>query len=465
MLGTIQATTPDSFTGTVRRLGNNRQYRRVLLYAMLLLCDVAAIRGGFSLGVSLRGRAWMSPNGVELGWLVLPTHILIGLRNGAYSTTAVESRLESIRRGTSAFVIAASLVCMLMFFQAAGPFVSRVAFGAALLISLAGIGLIRAGFISLFVSNQGGWMIGELLVVDGSPVPPTYKGDVFDAKAAEFIPDITDPQRLARLADVFRDYDRVVVSCASKQRRSDWAVMLKSFAITGEVLLDEGSPLGAIGVERFRGRDTVIVSRGPLSLGNRFMKRTMDISLSLLGLIFLAPLLIVVAVAIRLDSSGPVFFSQPRVGKGNRMFQIMKFRSMHADMSDLAGNRSTGRKDDRVTRLGALIRKTSIDELPQLFNVLFGQMSMVGPRPHALGSLAGDKLFWEIDGSYWRRHALKPGITGLAQVRGFRGATHQQADLENRLQADLEYVSGWSLWRDFKILFATLGVLVHSQAY
>ncbi|HZH06134.1 MAG TPA: sugar transferase [Lautropia sp.] len=166
-----------------------------------------------------------------------------------------------------------------------------------------------------------------------------------------------------------------------------------------------------------------------------------------------------------MDSPGPVFFRQQRMGRGNRLFSILKFRSMRSDLCDANGTRSTGRDDDRVTRVGRLIRSTSIDELPQLLNVLKGDMSLVGPRPHALGSLAGTQLFWEVDQRYWHRHACKPGITGLAQVRGFRGATNESVDLANRLHADLEYLNGWSIWRDVSILVRTFRVLVHQNAF
>jgi lipopolysaccharide/colanic/teichoic acid biosynthesis glycosyltransferase len=118
-----------------------------------------------------------------------------------------------------------------------------------------------------------------------------------------------------------------------------------------------------------------------------------------------------------------------------------------------------------VTRIGRFIRRTSIDELPQLVNVLLGDMSIVGPRPHAIGSQAGEKLFWEVDERYWLRHALKPGLTGLAQVRGLRGATEHESDLADRLDADLEYLRGWSLWRDLRILVATAKVVIHHRAY
>jgi lipopolysaccharide/colanic/teichoic acid biosynthesis glycosyltransferase len=175
--------------------------------------------------------------------------------------------------------------------------------------------------------------------------------------------------------------------------------------------------------------------------------------------------MILVAIAIKLDSPGPMFFRQDRVGRGNRIFKILKFRSMRTERADGAGARSASLDDDRITKVGRIIRRTSIDELPQLLNVLLGDMSLVGPRPHALGSLAGNRLFWEVDRQYWHRHALKPGITGLAQVRGFRGATVRDIDLRNRLEADLEYLNGWTLWRDIAILVGTVQVLVHKNAY
>jgi lipopolysaccharide/colanic/teichoic acid biosynthesis glycosyltransferase len=138
---------------------------------------------------------------------------------------------------------------------------------------------------------------------------------------------------------------------------------------------------------------------------------------------------------------------------------------MRVAQLDRDGVRSTCRDDDRVTRIGRFLRSSSLDELPQFFNVLRGDMSLVGPRPHALGSLAGTALFWEVDQRYWHRHAAKPGLTGLAQVRGFRGSTALSSDLTNRLQADLEYVANWSLRHDLRIILATFGVLVHRNAF
>lgn len=258
--------------------------------------------------------------------------------------------------------------------------------------------------------------------------------------------------------------ERVVIACPFEERKA-WAMMLKGANVRGEIIAQEIDQFGALGVSKLERAPTLLVSVGPLQLRKAIAKRAFDLMFCIPVLILMAPALAMVALAIKLDSRGPVLFRQRRVGQGNAFFDILKFRSMRTDMSDASGSQSTRRDDDRITRVGYFIRRTSIDELPQLFNVLMGQMSIVGPRPHALGSTAGERLFWDIDERYWHRHALKPGITGLAQVRGFRGATHQEEDLTGRLQADLEYISKWSFWLDLTIVVMTLKVLVHKNTY
>jgi lipopolysaccharide/colanic/teichoic acid biosynthesis glycosyltransferase len=198
---------------------------------------------------------------------------------------------------------------------------------------------------------------------------------------------------------------------------------------------------------------------------NRIQKRALDLVVSIVALVVLSPLLLLVALLIRLESPGPALFRQMRVGQGNRQFRIYKFRSMHIESSDADGHQSTARADARITKVGRIIRRTSIDELPQLLNVIRGEMSMVGPRPHALGSTAGSELFWHASRQYWLRHALKPGITGLAQIRGYRGATECVEDLARRVRCDLEYVSNWSLWADVLIMLKTIRVVIHKNAY
>jgi lipopolysaccharide/colanic/teichoic acid biosynthesis glycosyltransferase len=175
--------------------------------------------------------------------------------------------------------------------------------------------------------------------------------------------------------------------------------------------------------------------------------------------------MVAIAILIHAEDRGPVFFRQDRIGLGNRPFKIWKFRTMRIAASDRLGVVSASRADERVTRVGRMLRRSSLDELPQLFNVLARQMSIVGPRPHAPASRAEERLFWTIDQRYWHRHSIRPGITGLAQVRGLRGATERRTDLEQRLYADLEYVAGWSLLSDLRIVGQTFFVLLHRNAF
>ncbi len=331
------------------------------------------------------------------------------------------------------------------------------------------LAMLAQGWTRLIMRRFVAWrcgraVINELLIDDGGPavsLPGIRRVVLADYGLT---PALDDPQALHRIGTLLHSVDRVVITCPP-ERRAAWAIILKGANIAGELLDDSVARLGALGARIGGGHGWLRVSIGPLGLRARAFKRLFDIVVAALGLTLLSPLLLAVMLAIKIEDRGPVLFVQRRVGRGNRFFAMYKFRSMRTASGDRAGLRSVTREDPRITRVGRIIRATSIDELPQLVNVLLGEMSVVGPRPHALGSQAGDKLFWEVDLRYWQRHALKPGLTGLAQVRGLRGATDHEADLESRLDADLEYVDGWSLWRDVLIVLATLRVLVHDRAY
>jgi len=173
-----------------------------------------------------------------------------------------------------------------------------------------------------------------------------------------------------------------------------------------------------------------------------------------------------IALAIKLDSPGPTLFRQRRIGLHNRDFQMLKFRTMHHCHAEPESCTQATRNDPRLTRLGAFLRRTSLDELPQIFNVLRGEMSLVGPRPHAPGTRAGGRLFEEVVHDYAGRHVMKPGITGLAQVRGLRGETRTEDALVQRVESDFEYIRRWSLGLDLLILLRTaICVLRMRNAY
>ncbi|MBD8066784.1 sugar transferase [Devosia sp. PTR5] len=182
----------------------------------------------------------------------------------------------------------------------------------------------------------------------------------------------------------------------------------------------------------------------------------MDLVLSISGLAFLAPLLIIIAICIKCESRGPVFFCQDREGLHGRIFRIFKFRSMWVTYEDRSGIAQTVAGDGRITRMGRFIRRTSIDELPQLINVVLGHMSLVGPRPHVPGMLAAGIRYDQLVPTYSLRHQVRPGITGWAQACGLRGPTKDRARAIARIQHDLEYVQNFSLLLDFKILVMTL---------
>jgi exopolysaccharide biosynthesis polyprenyl glycosylphosphotransferase len=216
-------------------------------------------------------------------------------------------------------------------------------------------------------------------------------------------------------------------------------------------------------------REPVVLARltdPPLNAVDRALKRAVDLLVGGALLVLTAPLLALIALAVKLDSPGPVLFRQPRLGLNGRVFEILKFRSMHAAAADLGGRRLTARRDPRVTRVGALLRRTSLDELPQLVNVLRGEMSLVGPRPHPLEAIAGGRAYEEVVADIARRLRVPPGITGLAQVEGWRGNTATERELVERVRLDLEYIERWSIWLDLEILLRTpLASLFSRNAY
>jgi len=202
------------------------------------------------------------------------------------------------------------------------------------------------------------------------------------------------------------------------------------------------------------------VTGNPKSGRHTALKRLMDIGISATALVLGSPILVAIGVIIRLDSPGPALFKQPRHGFNNRVFNVYKFRSMRNDKADLKAEQQTVVGDARVTKIGKFIRKTSLDELPQLINVLKGEMSLVGPRPHAVGMKTQGKESIELVSEYAHRHKVKPGMTGWAQINGSRGPLHDGSDVAERVRLDVEYIERSNVLWDILIMLKTLPVLL-----
>ncbi|MEL6374121.1 MAG: undecaprenyl-phosphate glucose phosphotransferase [Pseudomonadota bacterium] len=285
---------------------------------------------------------------------------------------------------------------------------------------------------------------------------------VFDDRIDEKRAAQSGPSSIGKLADLITKgraglIDQIIIALpqSADQRTQQIARKLEQLPVSLHVcthiasdLVEEGpahavSNLGPIGL--------LDVKRKPLSDWAPFVKAVEDYVLASLMLVLLAPVLALIALAIKIDSGSPILFRQRRRGLNQKVIQVLKFRTMHVLEDDGAIQQAT-KNDPRVTRVGRFLRMTSLDELPQLINVLRGEMSLVGPRPHAISH--DDEFNHALD-RYANRHQVKPGITGLAQVSGLRGETQTPEKIEARVAADLDYINRWSLWLDLQILART----------
>ena len=205
------------------------------------------------------------------------------------------------------------------------------------------------------------------------------------------------------------------------------------------------------------------VFNNPISDWDYVLKAVEDRVVVLLCLIFALPLMSIISILIKLDSPGPVFFKQNRRGFNNHLFSIYKFRTLRADCTDEDATQLVSKDDPRTTRIGKILRRTSLDELPQLFNVLNGDMSIVGPRPHPRFAKAEGRLYHDLVDRYFARHRVKPGITGWAQVNGWRGETDTVEKIQRRVEHDLFFIENWSIWFDLKIILLTPFVVLRAS--
>ena len=276
---------------------------------------------------------------------------------------------------------------------------------------------------------------------------------------------------LSRLCEMARqgEIDQVLISGAkfSRQRLEQIVERLSEVCVDVSLIPSKAIELAPNYRVNLLGSVPVLTLwQRPFRDISQIVKRAEDIVLSSLAVILLSPVLLVSALLIRLTSPGPAFFIQPRVGFNNETIRVFKFRTMFSNMADVGARQTTTRDDPRVTPVGRILRRFSIDELPQLLNVLQGSMSLVGPRPHGTEMMVGDRFYHEAVRGYAGRHRVKPGITGYAQVKGLRGEVRTIERAKRRIELDKHYVDNWSFWLDIWILFATVrAVLFDRDAY
>lgn len=367
------------------RLAPSLERRRLRTYILMLLFDGILINLGFAFaGFVWEGR-WWEPRSMLAAGALLPVFFTIGFYNASYGMKALADWLFASRQVLIALVLSAALINFVGFYTKSNQDFSRGAVTLGLPFTAVFLVAMRRMQAVAIQWRWEGRIANRLVIDDGVDGFPDDEADKVCAADLNLNPASHDPFMLDRLGRLLRNQDKVIVSCPP-ERRDDWGFLLKPAGVYGEIVSPQAHKLGALSLHRYDDLDrtTLVVSTGPLNLRDRILKRAFDFVGALIGLIVLSPLFLVVAVLIKLEDGGPMMFIQRRMGRGNQFFAMFKFRSMREEKLDANGERSTARDDDRITRIGAFIRRTSIDELPQLINVLQGDMSIVGPRPHAI---------------------------------------------------------------------------------
>jgi len=449
------------------RLTRYRDSLRVCLTLSLAATDLLALAGSCLAGAALRHGSPFDGNW-QIFFFLAPTYLLAAVSLRAYAIPAATSLSRALSASFTALLITAGLFLTALFALKVGSLLSRLEIGYSFLLAFALIGMGR--LVATLLTRS--WLLPivapRLVVLTDRRDTEAPGGDELttyvEVGGTGLTPRRDDPAFFAALSETIGYADRVILAFSDARERLEWTEAMRLSGFESEVVVDLGR-FEPLSLSRWNTQTTLLVSRGPLSLTERLTKRVFDLAVTLPLLVAAAPTILAAALLVKLDSPGPAFFVQERVGRNNRPYRCFRLRTMRREATDATGQVSASRSDGRVTRVGRFLRRTSIDELPQLLNVLIGNMSLVGPRPHALGSRADGALFWELVPDYWSRHAVKPGLTGLAQIRGLRGATQSRRDIEARVAADLEYINNWSLWMDVKVLLLTVRVIIHRNAH
>jgi Undecaprenyl-phosphate glucose phosphotransferase len=398
---------------------------------------------------------------VFIATLVAVTSIGIG----SFVAIRRQSRHIFLWRGTAAVMLAFSIFLSAVFIAKLSGEYSRVTF----ICQIIGVGLTVTSMRALFYS----WLLSAIASNQIEAERVALFGDIshcsmftnrLNTSGIRTVGVFQLPKRLSMKGPIIREIiagcralrvDDIIVLANNEFMPAmfDFASALAELPVGVHIVpVDALNVFAASQIIDLGNLQTIQVYRPPLSKFDLFIKRAFDLISAIVGLVVLSPLFLVVSIVIKLDSRGPVFFRQTRHGFNNEEIGVLKFRSM-TSMEDGGQFTQAIESDPRVTRVGRIIRRTNIDELPQLFNVFLGEMSIVGPRPHAT---AHNALFSDVIAPFSRRHKVKPGITGWAQVNGFRGATDTIEKMQRRIEYDLHYVDNWSFLFDTKIILMTI---------
>ena len=396
----------------------------------------------------------------------------------AYQVPTLRQHVTQFGRIALAWIIVFAVLTMLAFFARISTDYSRVWFGIWFGGGFAAIALLRTalmfkvrrwaleGRLERRAVIVGGGRSAEELIgaLEAQPMNDVRICGIFDDRSNDRSPPmIAGYPKLGTVAELVEfgrlaRIDLLIVSLPITAEERVLQLLRKIWVLPVDIRLSAQS-----NKLRFRPRSYSYVGAvpfldvfdKPIADWDGVTKRVFDIVLSSLGLVLLSPVLLATAIAIKLDSKGPVIFRQKRYGFNNEVIDVLKFRSMYADQADAAAKTVVTRGDPRVTKVGRFIRKSSIDELPQLVNVLRGDLSLVGPRPHAVNAHTHDRLWDEVIDGYFGRHKVKPGVTGWAQINGWRGEVDSDEKIRRRVEHDLYYIENWSVLFDLWIVLLT----------
>ncbi len=464
-------------------------FSRRIVSVLILAGDWLAIFG-CGLAIYLAYLGWNRDAPLFLAALLLGAGLVVTTLQlaGAYRLPVILHPRRHLGRLAGAYALAFLLMVALAFALKISDQYSRVWLfgwlGGGLLLLLAQKAatarllrrLMERGLlarrVAVFGFDQRG--LDLLARLNGNRPPWMHLVGAFDDRStrlprSRLLPLLGDSEDLIRYARTHRCDDILVTLPLSCEQRL--AELIRKFSVLPTTLhlvpaLPGGVSVRHLGCSDYSGIPLIDIEQNPLADWKYVAKWLEDKLLGGLILLLISPLLLLIAVAIKLDSPGPVFFVQRRIGFNNNVFRVYKFRTMRVQDTDPDARRLVTRDDPRVTRLGRFLRRTSLDELPQFFNVLKGDMSIVGPRPHALGACAAGRAYQEAVAEYAYRHKVKPGITGWAQVNGWRGETDTLEKIRKRVEYDLYYIDHCSVWLDLKIIARTLlAGFRHHNAY